>query len=311
MTDDFDLEELYLNKIYTRNSFFDTILSKKEELVQALEHYVSSYNETVSGESKIYKVSELLEKLEERKEDSDEDSIVRQPSYRWTKSPRVANINDVSIEVKKYKKKRCGLFDEFHVLNHDNLIVFDWDDTCFASSVFLKLLEDNTVCPKWKEFCKRVDDVLADILTHLHENYNIVFITNGQKVWIKQTIKFYPKTQQLIKDTKIPFLISQGFVKAEEIDLLDWKKYAFDYFVEEFGDERIRQQKKVFVFGDNLTDVVLSKFIQKKYEVSIGMIKLNDDPTREEVFDQIRQFLEFVDASNEKLLKSKYSYIQA
>jgi hypothetical protein len=138
------------------------------------------------------------------------------------------------------------------------IIVFDFDDTIFATSHFLG--KDPVVC---LELVDSINEILE-----IASRYGKVFIiTNAQKEWLKLCVeKYLPGCVQLEKylgeDGRVFSSIDNGLAKDK--DVASWKTLAFqEKLKQHFEDGSCHH---LICFGDNLFDRAAALNIKEMYK---------------------------------------------
>jgi hypothetical protein len=158
------------------------------------------------------------------------------------------------------------------------IIVFDFDDTIFATSHFIG--KEPVVCPELVASINQLLDLAS-------KNGEVFIITNAERAWIKLCLQRYlPGCDSLQKHFDGNTIISTkdtGISNQAEVCL--WKTIAFDRkFEQQFKDESPRQ---LVCFGDNEYDRLASLIMREKYKnVVVKNTLLLHNPSLEAILKQ-------------------------
>lgn len=158
------------------------------------------------------------------------------------------------------------------------IIVFDFDDTLFATSHFYG--KDPILCP---ELATSINQIL-----HLAEQLGKVYIiTNAEKDWLrlclKRQIPDCKMLEKVIDAEDIVFSsVDNGISKDAVIPM--WKHNAFH---KKFADFQDGQRRELICFGDSPFDRHAALAIREKYSnVTVKNVLMANQPSLEHLLDQ-------------------------
>jgi hypothetical protein len=130
-------------------------------------------------------------------------------------------------------------------MRQNTLIIYDWDDTLFPTTIlsnhkFDNLSKETTQTLQYTNNIKDVNHTLS-ILDKLILNLldkslslgHVLIITNATKSWVKFSgIKYIPNTYEFILASNIPIISAREFALGKNIsNHMEWKNVTFNHFV--------------------------------------------------------------------------------
>lgn len=120
-------------------------------------------------------------------------------------------------------------------MTHKTLIIFDWDDTLFPTTLLVSKgidLSNPTPSNQYISLFTKLDNTLFNLLSNLVQHSQIVIVTNAVKKWVDISLVTLPKSKVLI-NKHIPILSARDLHKQEfPKDMKQWKRQTFKKIAE-------------------------------------------------------------------------------
>lgn len=133
----------------------------------------------------------------------------------------------------------CGEHSAPH-FEHDTLLVVDWDDTLFPTSL------QHTCDPEDFEL---LDAHLVRFLMRVRQAFDLVVLTNGSEEWFDQCLDSLPQFRHLLEYFGIYVLYGRAFDDQSWKPHV-WKELAFEHFL----NFQSHHWPKVTILGDTEHD---------------------------------------------------------
>jgi hypothetical protein len=201
------------------------------------------------------------------------------------------------------------------LIDHDKLVVLDWDDTCFPTNEYKLVAEREEGFEDFVKIFQELDNKVVDLLTSICRGNLVIIVTNGNRPWIDLTLSLYPNTKKWIQDTEIPFLIArecpceslfyspqvQTSVSTRYASMfsgseIQWKRRAIDLFFAFY--RKSLSIRFITIVGDSLFDLDLYEYVSQKYPVQSDFIKLKHNPSLKDVEQQFSLITSCVEKTN-------------
>ena len=167
-------------------------------------------------------------------------------------------------------------------LAHKDLVIFDWDDTIFPSTVLVKRRE--TVSGSdWARF----GETALVLLTTFIERFgaeNIYIVTNGTAQWVQHSLKMLSKTPSISSRMKQLFSVKLSGRVISARDLYEkmypsqpalWKTLVFTKIATAHFGVDVNQSGTIISIGDGMDEFIASIESQKWLHAQYGMKRVN------------------------------------
>lgn len=165
-------------------------------------------------------------------------------------------------------------------MNKSTLIIYDWDDTLFPTTV---ITQHNNNGPN-RDLIDLDNHIVKLLSKSLYVGYPII-ITNATRSWVKDSAdKYYPKTYQFMIQNNISVISAREFANSNNVnDHMQWKNITFKYFLTIIMNKN-KNIKNILSIGDALYEKIaleqFGKIINKNEHKSyIKTIKYVARPT--------------------------------
>lgn len=158
------------------------------------------------------------------------------------------------------------------------IIVFDFDDTLFATSFFLETKEQYK-----PDLARSADELVKTARRH----GTVYIITNATGSWINQCceeqLKDCPNILKTVEEGKMYSTVDHGFITL----FSGPSKYkAFQHFLGSHFENEL-SSKQLISFGDMLTDREAALGIKEKYkDVAVKSVLMSPKPNFDELLKQ-------------------------
>jgi len=173
--------------------------------------------------------------------------------------------------------------------SHQDVIIFDWDDTLLCTS-FLNptgyVDTRKSLSTAAKQHLTKLEESVEKVLriaTSLGKTY---IITNAQEGWVEYSSKMYmPKVFEAIKDIKV-ISARDRYEKYFPTEVNQWKIQAFMLTEEDLVESAITN---LVVLGDSTIEMEAAAHLAKRFSAAcIKTIKFKEVPTPEELNKQLK-----------------------
>ena len=172
----------------------------------------------------------------------------------------------------------------------NNIFIFDWDDTLLCTSYLIPTgaLTNMEVNRKDKGIISNLDSLASQLLSKTVDIGFVFIITNGAPGWVElSSVKFYPKTAEVLKKTKI--ISARGLCEKKlPGDVRQWKTMAFKYAIDSV-DLQKNIPTNILCFGDSIIEMEASYNIKEYFSNAyLKTIKFKESPTHLELEKELR-----------------------
>ena len=172
----------------------------------------------------------------------------------------------------------------------NNIFIFDWDDTLLCTSYLIPTgaLTNMEVNRKDKAIISNLDSLASQLLSKTVDIGFVFIITNGAPGWVElSSVKFYPKTAEVLKKTKI--ISARGLCEKKlPGDVRQWKTMAFKYAIDSV-DMQKNIPTNILCFGDSIIEMEASYNIKEYFSNAyLKTIKFKESPTHFELEKELR-----------------------
>jgi hypothetical protein len=177
----------------------------------------------------------------------------------------------------------------------NNLIIFDWDDTLFATTSigynecdindkkFSTELENNFII---------ISEIVLKILEKAIKYYKVVIITNAEIGWVEfSSQKLIPDVLKFIQEHNIDIISARAKYSNKVNNHLEWKTHTFQDLLDSFGNIKLN----VTSFGDNISERMALKNLNGTNIALKKSIKFIETPTIKNLINELRLILESFD----------------
>jgi len=177
----------------------------------------------------------------------------------------------------------------------NNLIIFDWDDTLFATTSigysesdindkkFSSELESNFII---------LSEIVLKVLQKAIKYYKVVIITNAEIGWVEfSSQKLIPDVYKFIREHNIDIISAREKYKNKFNNHLEWKTHTFQDFLDSLGNISLN----VTSFGDNISERMALKNL---YGINLDLkksIKFIEAPTIKHLINELRLIFDCFD----------------
>ena len=218
--------------------------------------------------------------------------------------PNYISKNIISQLSKIGKNTRSAYFNKLISKNlfnqkpkkHNNIFIFDWDDTLLCTSVLSPngyFDDEIEISENTFEKIKKLEIYVKNILSKAIEKGDTYIITNSELAWIDYSCqRFFPSVYELIDKIKI---ISARDLYEEKYpnDYKIWKIKAFNDIVKNYA---LHLPTNIMSFGDSSYEIDAAFDIINKFKNGfIKAIKFKEYPLISDIISQLIILLEKFD----------------
>jgi hypothetical protein len=196
-------------------------------------------------------------------------------------------------------KKNNALVEEHLVRPKTSLVIFDWDDTLFPTSLGSHLISKDVNSLLLKKLDKKIYKLINKCLL----TSTVIIVSNATRPWIIHSCKLaYPQTYQLFNKSVTVISARDMCNKIQEHDMNVWKIRTCRAYL-----DMKPQIKYVISLGDSIQDEITINALKKIYKNKLfTFVKFQQAPTVELLYKEIK----YVSKKLNKLMKKeKYSLL--
>lgn len=189
-------------------------------------------------------------------------------------------------------------------MNKSNVIIYDWDDTLFPTTVITSNKYNNfssevsqvsyliSNIDNIKSEIKHLDILIQKLLEKSSKLGYTIIITNATRSWIRETAsKYYPNTFQYMMNNNIPVISAREYSNNNNINNMnEWKNATFKYFLTTFINKN-SNISNIISIGDSLFEKnALNNFgyhiNRHQKQVNIKTVKYINNPNVQNVLKE-------------------------
>ena len=175
---------------------------------------------------------------------------------------------------------------------HNNLIIFDWDDTLLPTSFLLyknKIDSQNKLNEKDQAKINKLENLVKNLLTLSLSKGDVYIITNSGEGWVEEsTQKFYPNIKDILDKIEI-ISARKDYEEKYPNDSKLWKIGAFLNLKNRLNEDLITN---ILCLGDSVFEMDAGKILASKFiHAVIKTIKFMENPKPEELSKQLNLVL--------------------
>ena len=175
---------------------------------------------------------------------------------------------------------------------HNNLIIFDWDDTLLPTSFLLyknKIELDNKLSEKDQAKILKLEQSVKNLLTLSLSKGDVYIITNAGEGWVEESAKtYYPNIKEILEQIEVISARKDFEAKFPENSKL-WKINAFLDLKKRLNDTLITN---IICLGDSIFEMEAGKILAANFiHAVIKTIKFKENPKPEELNKQLNLVL--------------------
>ena len=175
---------------------------------------------------------------------------------------------------------------------HNNLIIFDWDDTLLPTSFLLSknmIDNENKICEKDRTKINKLEQLVSNLLTLSLSKGDVYIITNSGEGWVEEsTKKFYPNIKDILEKIEV-ISARKDYEKKHPNDSKLWKIDAFLNLKNRLNEDLITN---IICLGDSVFEMDAGKILASKFiHAVIKTIKFMENPKPEELNKQLNLVL--------------------
>ena len=175
---------------------------------------------------------------------------------------------------------------------HNNLIIFDWDDTLLPTSFLLyknKIELDNKLSEKDQAKIIKLEQSVKNLLTLSLSKGDVYIITNAGEGWVEESAKtYYPNIKEILEQIEVISARKDFETKFPENSKL-WKINAFLDLKKRLNDTLITN---IICLGDSIFEMEAGKILAANFiHAVIKTIKFKENPKPEELNKQLNLVL--------------------
>ena len=175
---------------------------------------------------------------------------------------------------------------------HNNLIIFDWDDTLLPTSFLLyknKIELDNKLSEKDQAKILKLEQSVKNLLTLSLSKGDVYIITNAGEGWVEESAKtYYPIIKEILEQIEVISARKDFEAKFPENSKL-WKINAFLDLKKRLNDTLITN---IICLGDSIFEMEAGKILAANFiHAVIKTIKFKENPKPEELNKQLNLVL--------------------
>ena len=175
---------------------------------------------------------------------------------------------------------------------HNNLIIFDWDDTLLPTSFLLyknKIELDNKLSEKDQAKILKLEQSVKNLLNLSLSKGDVYIITNAGEGWVEESAKtYYPNIKEILEQIEVISARKDFEAKFPENSKL-WKINAFLDLKKRLNDTLITN---IICLGDSIFEMEAGKILAANFiHAVIKTIKFKENPKPEELNKQLNLVL--------------------
>jgi len=184
---------------------------------------------------------------------------------------------------------------------HQDLIIFDWDDTLMYTS-FLLRQKGAPIRPETLKHLERIEKAAYTLLETAVGLAQTFIITNAMEGWVEQCVaQHMPSLKKLLK--RVPVISARSTQEGEGYQVSQWKNQAFMELGKRFDSQTITN---VLSMGDSNYEMEAAHVLGEQFPQSvIKTVKMQESPSPEELMKQLDMIVPKFQAIVEKASNMK------
>ena len=175
---------------------------------------------------------------------------------------------------------------------HNNLIIFDWDDTLLPTSFLLyknKIDTDNKLSEKDQAKINKLEQSVKNLLSLTLSKGDVYIITNAGEGWVEDSSKkYYPNIKEILDQIEVISARKDYEEKYPENSKL-WKINSFLNLKKRLNETLITN---IICLGDSIFEMEAGKILAANFiHAVIKTIKFKENPKPEELNKQLNLVL--------------------
>ena len=175
---------------------------------------------------------------------------------------------------------------------HNNLIIFDWDDTLLPTSFLLykdAIDNENKLNEKDKSKIYKLEQLVKNLLTLSLSKGDVYIITNAGEGWVEDSAKkFYPDIKEILDKIEV-ISARKDYEQKYPNDTKLWKIGAFLNLKNRLNEDLITN---ILCLGDSVFEMDAGKILAGHFiHAVIKTIKFMENPKPEELNKQLNLVL--------------------
>ncbi len=202
--------------------------------------------------------------------------------FRYPKSAELIRSSYIAKLIYK------GIWSNKEEKNHNNLIIFDWDDTLLCTSFLTPngLFNDKMkLSDKDKEKIYKLEFAVLRLLTLAINKGKTYIVTNAAPGWVEYSCKkFYPSVTKLLN--KITIVSARG--EFESIYPGDSRMWKIEAFLRMQKNMDTRLITNMICLGDSFIEMEAAHMLASKFsQAFVKTVKFRENPQAEELNKQL------------------------
>ena len=177
----------------------------------------------------------------------------------------------------------------------NNLIIFDWDDTLFATTSIghgESDINDIKISTELESNFTILSEVVLKILEKAIKYYKVVIITNAEIGWVEfSSAKLLPDVLKFIQEHNIDIISARAKYSGKVNNHLEWKTHTFQDLLNTFTNIQLN----VTSFGDNISERMALKNLEGTNIDLKKSVKFLETPTIKNLISELKLILESFD----------------
>ena len=175
---------------------------------------------------------------------------------------------------------------------HNNLIIFDWDDTLLPTSFLLNkniIDSENKLSEKEKSKLQKIEELVKNLLTLSLSKGEVYIITNAGEGWVEESSKrFYPNINDILDQIEV-ISARKDYEEKYPKETKLWKIGAFLNLKKRLNEDLITN---IICLGDSVFEMDAGKILAGTFiHAVIKTIKFMERPKLEELIKQLNLVL--------------------
>ena len=175
---------------------------------------------------------------------------------------------------------------------HNNIIIFDWDDTLLPTSYLVCkniINKENKLSEKDQTKINKIEQLVKNVLTISLSKADVYIITNAGEGWVEQSAKdYYPNIKEILDQIEI-ISARKDYEKKYPDDFKYWKIGAFLNLKSRLNEDLITN---IVCLGDSIFEMEAGKILASNFiHAVIKTVKFMESPKLDELNKQLNLVL--------------------